>query len=659
MIGKVLGKRYEIIEKIGGGGMALVYKAKCKLLDRFVAIKVLKNEFVDDEEFVRKFRRESQAAASLSHPNIVNIYDVGIEEDVDDKIHYIVMEYIKGKTLKEIIVNKGKLSVEEALNYSNQIAEALSVAHENRIVHRDIKPHNIMITEDNRVKVTDFGIARAATSSTMTTRSDVLGSVHYFSPEQARGGYTDDKSDIYSLGIVMYEMVTGKLPYQGESPITVALKHVQEDIIPPRQINENIPIGFEELILKAVQKRQADRYKNIKELIEDLKLVKTSGKLESEDETDSFDSNTKIIPAVGLKDDDMKKKTNKKKNKNKKGGGKEVFLGIILAFLLVSSIYIGYFKLKDFFSSEEIIVPNVVGMQESEAEEKIKSLGLEFKVVNRIKNNEYEEGQIISQEQDAYSKVKQGYPIGVVVSLGEDLVRVPTVVNRSFADAEQILKDEGFNVRADYEYSETVPIDVVISQDPESSSMAKPNSTIRLLISRGEEISYVTMENLVGLNIDEAKSKIKSLDLEIGDIRPEANEEVEKDIVTWQSYQPGTELETKTVVDLYISSGPEENAGNDNEEEGNNEGDNSNNGNEEPEGEVTETPTTFTLTPLQDQEQTIIKIDRRQDGNTKVVYNQTHKKDDGDVTITVQGKPGAQFDIYYNDIYQTTITKGE
>lgn len=659
MIGKVLGKRYEIIEKIGGGGMALVYKAKCKLLDRFVAIKVLKNEFVDDEEFVRKFRRESQAAASLSHPNIVNIYDVGIEEDVDDKIHYIVMEYIKGKTLKEIIVNKGKLSVEEALNYSNQIAEALSVAHENRIVHRDIKPHNIMITEDNRVKVTDFGIARAATSSTMTTRSDVLGSVHYFSPEQARGGYTDDKSDIYSLGIVMYEMVTGKLPYQGESPITVALKHVQEDIIPPRQINENIPIGFEELILKAVQKRQADRYKNIKELIEDLKLVKTSGKLESEDETDSFDSNTKIIPAVGLKDDDMKKKTNKKKNKNKKSGGKEVFLGIILAFLLVSSIYIGYFKLKDFFSSEEITVPNVVGMQEVEAEEKIKSLGLEFKVVNRIKNNEYEEGQIISQEQDAYSKVKQGYPIGVVVSLGEDLVRVPTVVNRSFADAEQILKDEGFNVRADYEYSETVPIDVVISQDPESSSMAKPNSTIRLLISRGEEISYVTMENLVGLNIDEAKAKIKSLDLEIGDIRPEANEEVEKDIVTWQSYQPGTELETKTVVDLYISSGPEENAGNDNEEEGNNEGDNSNNGNEEPEGEVTETPTTFTLTPLQDQEQTIIKIDRRQDGNTKVVYNQTHKKDDGDVTITVQGKPGAQFDIYYNEIYQTTITKGE
>ena len=232
MIGMTLGNRYEIVEKIGSGGMAIVYKAKCRLLDRYVAIKILKEEFTEDDDFIRKFRRESQAAASLSHPNIMNIYDVGSVENEKNKIHYIVMEYIKGKTLKEVITEKGKLSTDETVSFSKQIAEALSHAHKNHIIHRDIKPHNIMITEDNRLKVTDFGIARAVTSSTITTTSSVLGSVHYFSPEQARGGYTDEKSDIYSLGIVMYEMLTGKVPFDGDTPIGVALKHVQEEMIP-------------------------------------------------------------------------------------------------------------------------------------------------------------------------------------------------------------------------------------------------------------------------------------------------------------------------------------------------------------------------------------------------------------------------------------------
>ena len=212
MIGTVLGGRYEIIEKIGGGGMALVYKAKCRLLNRYVAIKILRDEFINDEDFINKFKRESQAAASLSHPNIVNIYDVGVDEKDGHSIHYIVMEYIKGKTLKEIIREKGKLTLDETVDYSIQIAEALEHAHRNHIVHRDIKPHNIMVTEDGRIKVTDFGIARAATASTVTNTSNVIGSVHYFSPEQARGGYTGEKSDIYSLGIVMYEMITGKVP---------------------------------------------------------------------------------------------------------------------------------------------------------------------------------------------------------------------------------------------------------------------------------------------------------------------------------------------------------------------------------------------------------------------------------------------------------------
>lgn len=649
MIGKILGERYEIIEKIGGGGMALVYKAKCNLLDRFVAIKILKDEFMDDEEFVRKFRRESQAAASLSHPNIVNIYDVGIEEELERKIHYIVMEYIDGKTLKQLIVEKGKIPIDESINYLGQIGSALSTAHKNGIIHRDIKPHNIMITKDNRVKVTDFGIARAATSSTMTTKSDVLGSVHYFSPEQARGGYTDDKSDIYSLGIVMYEMVTGKLPYQGESPITVALKHVQEDIVPPRQLDADIPIGFEKIILKSVQKRQADRYKNIDELIEDLKLVKVNRKIEDIDTDDGFDGHTRIIPVVGPEDEKMNNKSKKKKNKNKKSGKKEVILGVLLAFLLVAGIYIGY---SNFFSNEEIVVPNIVGKQEAEAESQIKDLGLEFRVLDRVKDSEFEEGQIIYQEQAADSKVKKGYPIGVTVSSGKNAVEVPRVVNRSFDDAKRMIEEKGLSIGlVDYEKSDDIPIDVVIRQDPGGNSEVDPNTRINLILSEGKEVTYVNMKNLIGLTLAQAENEIKKMNLQIGETRREPNEDVEDGLVFWQSYEAGTELESDTAVDLYISSGPQE----DKPEEDKPPEEGSPEDGETPPEDFVEGPISFTLTPLQDQDQTNIKIARRQDGTEKVVYNKVHLKTDGDVSINLEGKPGAQFDIYYNDIYQTTI----
>jgi serine/threonine-protein kinase len=275
MVGRVLDDRYEIIEKIGGGGMALVYKARCRLLNRFVAIKVLRPEFIEDEEFVKKFRREAQSAASLSHPNIVGIYDVGTENNN----YYIVMEYIKGQTLKELIKSKGTLGIEHATNIAIQICYALDHAHKNHIVHRDIKSHNILIREDNSVKVTDFGIARAVSSSTITNTGNVIGSVHYFSPEQARGGYTDEKSDIYSLGVVLYEMVTGRLPFEGDSPIAVALKHIQEEPIPPAKINPRVPKSIEAIILKCMEKEVSRRYNSAAEIINDLRqsLVMPNG----------------------------------------------------------------------------------------------------------------------------------------------------------------------------------------------------------------------------------------------------------------------------------------------------------------------------------------------------------------------------------------------
>lgn len=647
MIGKILGGRYEIIEQIGGGGMALVYKAKCKLLDRFVAVKVLKDEFVNDEEFVRKFRRESQAAASLSHPKIVNIYDVGVEEDEGKNIHYIVMEYIKGKTLKELINEQGKLSINDTLDYSMQIADALEDAHKNGIVHRDIKPHNIMITEDGRVKVTDFGIARAATSSTVTTRSDVLGSVHYFSPEQARGGYTDERSDIYSLGIVMYEMITGKLPYEGESPITVALKHVQEEIVSPRKINEDMPLGLEKIILKAVEKRQVDRYKNITEMIRDLKAIKLNGSLNSMEDTSNFDSHTKIIPAVEIEDDNMTKKPKKRKRKKGSGGNKEIFLGIILAFLLVATTYIGVFRLKDFFANEEILVPTLLGLQEEEAKEKTIEKGLEFNVIDRVNNEKYKPGEVISQSVDPDFKVKKGYKIDVVINKGESLVKLPNFANSSFCDAEKEIDSLGLKLgSSNYENSDSIPVDFIIEQYPKAGELVKPNTRVKFTISKGEEITHVIMEDLVGMNIEKAKSKLKSMKLDVGQVKAEANDKVKKDIVTWQSYEAGNELESKTAVDLYVSSGPDK-AEEDNKVEKPKRDEDTNSA----EGPIT------IITPLQDQGETVIKINRIQDGTEKEVYKKIHNSDDGEVVITLKGKVGSQFDIYYDNVYKTTMTK--
>lgn len=650
MIGKTLGDRYEIIEQIGGGGMAIVYKAKCHLLNRFVAIKILRSEFLDDEEFIRKFKRESQAAASLSHPNIMNIYDVGVQEFDDKQIHYIVMEYIKGKTLKEVIRENGKLSFDETINYSMQMAEALKHAHLNHIVHRDIKPQNIMINEDNRVKVTDFGIARAATSSTLTTTSNVLGSVHYFSPEQARGGYTDEKSDIYSLGIVMYEMITGKLPYDGETPISVALKHVQDEIVPPREIDSTIAIGLEAIILKCVQKRQSDRYENVASVINDLKNIKNSDTSNFIVDSDAGEQATRMIPIIKEESVDKMKNTSKVKGKNNKkkrdkkgdsGGIKMVLLAILLAFLVVTIVFAGWLKLQDFFDVAEVIVPDIRGLLEGEAREEIEDLGLIFNVKGTATSTEHEPGKVISQSVKDGSKVNEGFTIDVVISEGKDLVRVPGLVNMTYEEAEKELHDKGLVVgERKYEPSDITPNNLVMKQEPDAFTYLAPGSKVNLLISQGEEIKNIPMPSLVGLDSITARNEIASADLVVGEVRDEHHETAPKGEVYWQSYEPGTEVETKTAVDIYVSLGPEEVEDEELPIE-------------DPNGERT---ITLGLTPFSDRDQTEIKVIRKQEGIQMQIHKESHKFSDGEVSIDLRGMVGAEFDIYFDDIYQFTQT---
>lgn len=647
MIGKVLGNRYEIIEQIGNGGMALVYKAKCRLLDRFVAIKILKDEFIDDEEFIIKFKRESQAAASLSHPNIVNIYDVGVEDDGNKKIHYIVMEYINGKNLKEILKENGAFSLEDTINYSLQIAEALQNAHKNLIVHRDIKPQNIMVTNDKRLKVTDFGIARAVTASTVTTSSNVLGSVHYFSPEQARGGYTDEKSDIYSLGIVMYEMITGKLPYDGDSAISVALKHVQDDIVPPRQLDNTIPVALESIILKCVQKRQADRYNNIGNLIKDLKNINIMDIIHVPI-VESVDFNTRIIPVIKDESEiDMSdyNKTNKNKSKkNKKSsGGLMIFLGILLAFLLVTIVTLGMSRLQGFLKTEEIIVPNIIGKNQDIAKSEIEGLGLKFIVLGKVKDAKFEKNQVVTQSEPGKSKVKKGFPIEVTISEGVDALKVPNVVNTELKEAEELIKSAGLTVgKPTYEFSPTIPINLIIRQKPEAFENVEQGTKVEFVISQGTEVKNVIMIKVVGKDINIARSELAALGLILDNVKYESNDNIVKDIVIWQEYDSGNELETGTAVDLIVSKGP----------------------NEEPEEPTidkpvvpVETSITFTLTPPQEKPTTEIKVVRTQDGVTTIVYKKNHNADDGEIVIPLMGKKGDQFDILYDDVWQYTKVK--
>lgn len=557
MIGKILGNRYEIVEKIGGGGMAVVYKAKCHLLNRYVAVKILRSDFTNDKDLIDKFKRESQAAASLSHPNIVNIYDVGEEQD----IYYIVMEYVAGKTLKELIKEKGSLGFDEIIDFSKQIAYALRHAHHNHIVHRDIKPHNILITHDNRAKVTDFGIALAATSSTITNAGSVIGSVHYFSPEQARGGYTDEKSDLYSLGIVMYEMATGRVPFEGESPISIALKHIQETPTPPVEYRPELPQRLSDIILRLMEKKQSSRFQNTEELLVELNQLKKDphayplGQSVSE-----VDSPTQVIPAISERDLEPVHKEPVKKDqppKTKKRVNKGIVVSAILAALLAALLFtFGFFYLGGLLrGSDEIEMPKFIGLTKAESEELAEKHNfiLEW---NEENNREVPEGQVSNQRPSEGIKVKEGARVTLTISLGQPETRVPNLIMESEMDVPLKLRDAKLEGKR-YEKASDYPIGTVIDQKPKPQESVPEYTVVEYWVSSGPEVVEIRMPNLVNLPLERAEEILAQYNLVRGEVKAEYSDQYAPNIVMDQSEAANSMVEEKTTINLVVSKGPE------------------------------------------------------------------------------------------------------
>lgn len=552
--GRLLGNRYEILENIGNGGMATVYKAKCHVLNRYVAVKVLRDEFTTDGEFVKRFNTEAQSAASLTHPNIVSVYDVGSEGD----IHYIVMELIKGKTLKEIINEDGALSWKWSVNVAIQIASALETAHKNNIIHRDIKPHNIIITEDGIAKVTDFGIAKAVSNSTITAFGTTIGSVHYFSPEHARGGYTDAKSDLYSLGVVLYEMVTGQVPFNADTPVSVALKHMQEIPKEPMELNPNVPKAVNDIIMKAMQKDTNLRYQNATEMLRDLSkaLKNPNGDFVVTEKQEDFP--TQRISTIYDKSEEEPSRRN---NENKKEDGKlktfiknhkalSLVLGGILLFVITILITNLVIKL---VTKADVQIPDVVGMEQTEAQKTIEDAKLKYEKKSEEYNKDVPVGYIISQDPGYMPNynVKEGSTISVVVSLGQNLVKVPKVTGLTQDDATKQLEDLGLVVNVEETYSSKVEAGYVIEQSVKENEEIDAGELITIKVSKGTE--KVTVPDLTGKTESEAKTAIKDAGLKLKTVVTTEDTTKEDGVVVKQSLEAGTEVEKNATITITIN----------------------------------------------------------------------------------------------------------
>lgn len=579
MTGRVFNNRYEILEEIGKGGMAYVYKARCKLLNRIVAIKVLRDDLEGDSEFLKRFNTEATAAANLTHPNIVSIFDVGVHEER----HYIVMEYVDGITLKQYISNNAPLDTRDALSIAYQICDALQSAHEKGIVHRDIKSHNILIDNERRVKVTDFGIARATSGSTMTATDNILGSVHYISPEQARGGYVDCKTDLYSLGVVMYEMLTGKLPFDNESPLAVAMMHCNDAPTPISDLNGKIEPGVEALVMKCLKKETGERYQKASELKTDIMkllenpncdLYASTHEAENEETSNETDlDRTQVLKPVT---DDMLKKASQTKIAEKiveeevEKPSKKMFIGAIAtAFAIVGLLSLfatyvffpnaGIFKV---FSSEDIKVPDLTNYSYEQAEEMISAKKLKIEIKDERESGDVDEGHIISQNPKSGRYVKKDSMVYVVVSKGAKSIRLEDYTDKEYKTAKIALEKLGFEVDKVEQNDNEVAENHIIKQKPQGGEIAEYGSLITLYVSTGIEDREVVVPRLVGETIDKAKKLIEQNELTVGDITYEKSV-LDKGIVIKQSIGAGESTNVTTAIELVVSNGDEEVEGED------------------------------------------------------------------------------------------------
>lgn len=599
-IGTMIGNRYEVVEKVGTGGMADVYRAMDHRLNRYVAVKILKNEYSEDTKFVTKFRQEAQAVACLSHPNVVAVYDVGEEQGM----HFIVMEFVEGITLKSYIEKKGKLSVREAVGIGIQIASGLEAAHNSHIIHRDIKPQNILISRDGTAKVTDFGIAKAASSNTIT--ASAMGSVHYISPEQARGGFSDEKSDVYSLGVTMYEMLSGTLPFTGESAVAVALAHIQEEAVPLTAMDATIPKGISDIVAKCMQKKADFRYPTSADLIADLKMFLQDPEGEYGVVKPLYENTDTIFikptdvnrikaasqPTTGDSGMTAAEPEDKKAGEEDSGevdpklekaliGGSivvAIIIGIVIIYVIgkvfgfwggasgsteatptpevTSSAASATATPEASDSAQKVTVENVAGMTTEEAKTTLSQKGLSNVKVSEQQSDTISAGKVISTDPEAGTEVEKDAEITLIVSSGTSTVQVPSVASMTVSKAKSTLAAEGFNaVEGSKVYSDTVKAGLVAYSNPKGGAQASKGATITLYISKGPKRTTTTVPDLMGMTKAQAKEALTAKKLVLGSVSTAYSDNVSKNRVCVQSKAEGTEVKSGSTVDITLSLG--------------------------------------------------------------------------------------------------------